>query len=105
MKAFYQILVNSLIVNIANGYVWFALIFWAIIETKSVLAPSIMGGIYLVFTAASGIWFGSIVDHNKKKTAMQISTVVTLILFIIAFLFYQFTPEAAFKTVYGWELW
>lgn len=105
MKAFYQILANTLIVSIANGYIWFALIFWAIIETESVLAPSIMGGIYLVFTAASGIWFGSIVDHNKKKTAMQISTIGTLILYVLALLFYQFTPTAAFGTVYGWELW
>ncbi|MBA3724337.1 MAG: MFS transporter [Candidatus Levybacteria bacterium] len=105
MKTFYQLLGNSLIVNIANGYVWFALIFWAYLETKSVIATSIMGGIYLVFTAASGIWFGSIVDHNKKKTAMQMSTFATLVFFILSLLFYQFTPKEAFKSVANWELW
>jgi MFS transporter, DHA3 family, multidrug efflux protein len=105
MKAFYQILANSLIVNIANGYVWFALTFWAYLETNSVIATSIMGGIYLVITAASGIWFGSIVDHNKKKTAMQISSVATLILFILALLVYQFTPKEAFTTVASWQFW
>lgn len=105
MKAFYQILANTLIVNIANGYVWFALTFWAILETKSVLAPSILGGIYLVLTAASGIWFGSLVDHHKKKTAMQVSTIVTFAFYIAALMFYQFTPEAVFKNVFGWELW
>jgi DHA3 family multidrug efflux protein-like MFS transporter len=27
-----------------------------------------IAGIYLVFTAAFGIWFGSLVDHNPKRT-------------------------------------
>lgn len=105
MKAFYHILANSLLVNIASGYAWFALTFWAYLETKSVIATSILAGIYLVFTAASGIWFGSIVDHNKKKTAIQYSSIATLILFILALLFYQITPTEAFKSVANWQLW
>jgi DHA3 family multidrug efflux protein-like MFS transporter len=105
MKAFYQILANSLVVNIASGYVWFALTFWSYLETQSVITTSILGGIYLVFTAASGIWFGSIVDHNKKKTAMQISSVIMLGFFILSLLVYQFTPKEAFTNVASVELW
>lgn len=105
MKAFYHILTNTLVANVASGYIWFALIFWSIEQTNSVIAPSMMGGIYLIFTALSGIWFGSIVDHHKKKTAMQVSTIVMLLFFVLALLFYQITPKEAFTTVSGWELW
>lgn len=105
MKAFYNILANSLLVNIASGYAWFALTFWAYLETQSVITTSILGGIYLVLTAISGIWFGSIVDHNKKKTAMQISSIAMLFFFIVALLVYQMTPEQNFKNVASIELW
>lgn len=105
MKAFYQILGNTLVVNVANGYVWFALTFWAYLETKSVLATSIIGGVYLVMTALSSLWFGSLVDHHKKKIAMQVSNVCTLALFIVALAFYHFTPESAFQSVANWQYW
>jgi MFS transporter, DHA3 family, multidrug efflux protein len=105
MKAFYNILANSLIVNIASGYVWFALTFWSYLETQSVITTSILGGIYLVLTAASGIWFGSIVDHNKKKTAMQYSSIVMLGFFIVSLLLYINTPEEKFTNVASVELW
>lgn len=105
MKAFYQILANSLIVNIASGYVWFALTFWSYLETQSVITTSILGGIYLVLTAASGIWFGSIVDHNKKKTAMQYSSIIMLAFFIISLILYINTPEEKFTNVASVELW
>ena len=105
MKAFYHLLANSLLANIATGYVWFALTYWAYIETKSVLATSIIGGVYLIITAVSGIWFGSIVDNNKKKTAIQISTIWIIIFYLLGLGLYQFTPETAFQTVASLEFW
>lgn len=105
MKAFYHLLINSLIFNVAVTYVWFALTYWAYLETKSVITTGVMGGIFLVLTAMSSIWFGAIVDHNKKKKAIQMSALGTLILFIIGLLFYQFTPEIEFRAVESWQLW
>lgn len=59
MKTFYQILVNTVLSNVTNMTVWFALIFFVYLETHSVTATSIISGIYLVMTASLGIWFGS----------------------------------------------
>ena len=63
---FLHCLANTLLANIVNFTVWFALTFWIFLETKSVLATGMIAGIYLVLTAAFAIWFGSLVDHHRK---------------------------------------
>lgn len=93
MKTFYQLLGNSLIAGVTNNFVWFALTFWIYLETKSVIATSYLAGTYLVATVFSSFWFGSIVDHHKKKSAMLTSSVVTLACFICGLLFYLITPK------------
>lgn len=105
MRTFYKLLINALIAGITNNFVWFALTFWAYLETKSVLATSIVTGAYLVMTALCGFWFGSIVDHHKKKTAMLISSIITVILFSLTFLVYLTSPEDAFTTVNSFYFW
>jgi DHA3 family multidrug efflux protein-like MFS transporter len=105
MKTFYHILANVLIATVTNNFIWFALVFWIYLETHSVLATSIVGGIYLIVTALSGFWFGSIVDHNKKKTAMLLSSIVTLIIFGCGLLLYSTTPPEMFKSVENVTLW
>jgi DHA3 family multidrug efflux protein-like MFS transporter len=105
MKTFYQILGNTFISAFTNNFVWFALTFWIYLETQSVLGTAYIAGIYLVATAGSGFWLGSIVDHNKKKTVMIASSIVTLIAYIVGFLVYLFTPETAFQTIGSIQLW
>lgn len=67
MKTFYQVLANSFIASLTVMAIWFALTLWVYTQTKSVLATSVMTGIYMVSTAITGIWFGSLVDHHLKK--------------------------------------
>jgi MFS transporter, DHA3 family, multidrug efflux protein len=105
MKTFYKLLGNVLIAAVTNNYVWFALTFWVYLETKSVLATSIIAGIFLVNTTISGFWFGSIVGHNKKKSAILISSMATLLLFSTGFLLYIAAPEGAFTDISGVWLW
>ena len=64
---FYQILANNLVANITNFTVWFAVTFWVFLETQSVFATGMIAGIYLVFTAGFGFWFGSLVDHYRQE--------------------------------------
>lgn len=105
MKSFYQLLGNTLIAGVTNFFVWFALTYWAYLETRSVITTSVMAGIYLVLTALSGFWFGSIVDHNKKKTAILLSSLATLVFFIIGFFIYIVTPKEIFTNVLSPQLW
>jgi len=92
MKNFYNVLVNTLIANVTTSYLWFALTFWVYLETKSVLATSIIGGSYMLLVAFCSILFGTFVDHNKKKFVMMIATLFTLAAFVIAGILYMNFP-------------
>lgn len=105
MKVFYSILANTLVANITNFTVWFALTFWIFLETQSVFATGMLAGIYLVLTAGSGFWFGSIVDHNKKKSVMLASSAISFLLYGLAFALYHSVPESAFMDVSSVPLW
>ncbi|WP_026632076.1 MFS transporter [Dyadobacter alkalitolerans] len=105
MKTFYSILANSLAATLTNTFVWFAVTFWVYLETKSVIATSVMAGIYFATVALSGFFLGSIVDRYKKKTSMTISGIATLILYVLALLTYVLTPEADFKNPGSIGLW
>lgn len=105
MKTFYQILANTVLSNVTNMTVWFALIFFIYLETLSVTATSIISGIYLVMTASLGIWFGSLVDHNKKKNVMILSGVISLIIYIVGFVMYISLPAETWKNPTSVPLW
>ena len=105
MKTFYQLLGVALLVTTTNNFVWFALTFWAFLTTKSVISTSVIAGVFLVLTAISGFWFGSIVDHHKKKHAMLGSSAVTFSLFLIGLGIFQAAPPSAFVSVSSPILW
>jgi DHA3 family multidrug efflux protein-like MFS transporter len=105
MKTFYAILANSLAASLTNTFVWFAVTFWVYLETKSVVATSVMAGIYFGTVAVSGFFLGSIVDRYKKKTSMMLSGVLTLILYIVALIIYFVTPAEVFKNASSINLW
>ncbi|MES2931555.1 MAG: MFS transporter [Patescibacteria group bacterium] len=105
MKPFYHILGNTLVATITNYTVWFALTFYVFLETQSVFATGMIAGIYLVMTALSGFWLGSIVDHNKKKHVMLGSSAMSLLFYALAFGMFQIVGAEALRNVYGITLW
>lgn len=105
MRTFYAVLANSLAASMTNNFVWFAVTFWVYLETQSVVATSVMAGVYLTTVAASGFFLGSIVDRYRKKTSMMLSGILTLILYSIALIIYISTPEAVFKDPESVPLW
>ena len=76
---FHHVLVNTLVASVVNFTVWFAVTFWVYLETRSVFATGVISGIYLVFTAASGVWFGGLVDRYPKRAVMLGSSAVSLL--------------------------
>ncbi|MCE6990112.1 MFS transporter [Dyadobacter sp. CY323] len=105
MKTFYAVLANSLAAALTNTFVWFAVTFWVYLETKSVIATSVMAGVYLGTVALSGFFLGSIVDRYKKKTSMMISGVLTLLFYTAALLILIVTPDEVFKRDDSISLW
>jgi DHA3 family multidrug efflux protein-like MFS transporter len=104
-KVFYQLLVNTLLVSVINFTVWFAITFYVYLQTRSVFATGVVAGIFLAMTATTGIWFGSLVDHHAKKTMMQVSAAVSLLLYAAAFAVYQLTPHESFTDPTSIALW
>ncbi len=93
MKSFYQVLVNTLVANVTTSYLWFAITFWVYLETKSVLATGIIGGSYMLLVAMCSIWFGTIVDHHKKRSIMLFASSFTASAFLLAGLVYILVPN------------
>ncbi len=104
-KLFYAILVNTVVASIVNTLVWFAVTFWVYLETKSVIATSVMAGIFTVTVAFSGFWLGSLVDRYPKKIAMLLSSLASLILFTLALIVYNSAPPAVFTDARNPLLW
>ncbi len=104
-RAFAHLLVNNLAVSVVNYTVWFAVTFWVFLETGSVFATGTIAGIFLVATAATGIWFGSLVDHHRKHTVLQASAAASAVLYGVASTVYLLTPEEAFTTAGSLPLW
>lgn len=94
MRSFYQVLANTAIANITSSYLWWALTFWAYLETKSVLATSIIGGSYMLLVAVFGVVFGALVDRMKKKAVMVLSSTITLTTYLLAGALYLSFPES-----------
>jgi DHA3 family multidrug efflux protein-like MFS transporter len=105
MRTFYHIAANALLTTLANFFLWFALVFWVYLETRSLLASSIIAGAYMVIATISSFLFGGIVDHHKKKHAMLFSSSVTLVFFTAAALIYLAAPAGAFKAASSLWLW
>jgi MFS transporter, DHA3 family, multidrug efflux protein len=105
LRSFYHLLSNTLLASIINFTVWFAITFYAYLETQSVFVTGVIAGIYVVFTAFTGIWFGSLVDHHRKKQIMMWSSLVSLVFYIAAFAIYQLADQTTFKDPASVSLW
>jgi MFS transporter, DHA3 family, multidrug efflux protein len=105
MKLFYAVLGNSLVATLTNTFVWFAVTFWVYLQTKSVIATSVMAGIYLVTVAVSGFFLGSLVDRYNKKSVMLLSSIASFSLYLVAFGIIVGTPPAAFNDPSSVMLW
>lgn len=105
MKTFYAVLANALAAFLTNTFVWFAVTFWVYLETKSVVATSVMAGVYTGTVAFSGFFLGSLVDRYKKKTTMLLSSICSLLLYAVACTIYVSTPPQTFTDPASPILW
>lgn len=102
---FRHLLVDTLFVSVTHFTVWFAITFYVYLQTRSVFATGVIAGLFLVMTSASGIWFGSIVDHDPKRTVMIMSNAVAIGLYAAAFAVYLTVDERTFTDPESPVLW
>ncbi|TFV53076.1 MFS transporter [Blastococcus sp. TF02A-35] len=104
-RVFAHLLINNLLVSVVNYTVWFAVTFWVFLETRSVFATGMIAGIFLVATASTGIWFGSLVDHHRKHAVLQGSTVASIAFYTLALGLHLVTPAESFRSAGSLPLW
>jgi MFS transporter, DHA3 family, multidrug efflux protein len=104
-KTFYAVLANSLAASLTNTFVWFAVTFWVYLETQSVIATSVMAGVFTLTVAFSGFFLGSLVDRYPKKTVMLLSSLSSFVLYTVACIIYTVTPQETFKDASSLTLW
>ncbi len=93
-RTFAGILVNTALANITTSYLWFALTFWAYLETRNVIATGVIGGAYMLLLALSSISFGTFVDRYRKLAVMRFAAGFTLVMFVLAGVMFLLTPAA-----------
>ncbi len=104
-RTFYHLIANNLIAGIANNFVWFALTFWVFLQTNSVLATSWIAGIFTVANMLGGFIFGPMVDHLRKRTAMILSSGISLTAFSLGGTLFFLTPPEIWSNPASVQLW
>jgi DHA3 family multidrug efflux protein-like MFS transporter len=105
MRTFHLLVANTLVANITNNFLWFALTFWVYLETRSVLATAIVGGGYMLLVAISAMAFGTFVDRHLRRTSMLASSALTLGSFLGATVVFLITPEPTFRDLTSPQFW
>jgi DHA3 family multidrug efflux protein-like MFS transporter len=105
LKAFYHLVANTAVASVLNYTVWFAITFYLYLQTQSVFATAALSGIYLVTTTLTGIWFGSLVDHHRKKQVMLWASWVSLVAYVISLTMYLTFPAGTFTTITNPLIW
>lgn len=77
-------LANTLLANTTTSFLWFCLSFWIYLETRNVGLTGVINGLYMGLLAVGSIFFGSVVDHHRKKTVMLFASTITLVFFCFA---------------------
>ena len=98
MRTFAHILANTAVANVTTSYLWWALTFWAYLETRNVLVTGLVGGAYMLLTSFASIFFGTVVDHRRKLAVMRLSTTLTFTAFAGATAIFVILPRTPSST-------
>jgi len=91
-RTFAGILANTLLANLTTSYLWFAITFWIYLETRNVIATGVVGGVYMLLLAVTGIGFGTLVDRYRKLAVMRFAGAFTLCMFAVAGVLHLLVP-------------
>jgi DHA3 family multidrug efflux protein-like MFS transporter len=97
VRTFHRLVANTLIASVTNNFLWFALTFWVYLETRSVIATSVIGGGYMLLLAVSALAFGTFIDRHRRKASMLLSSAGSLGAYITATVLYAVAPDRSLQ--------
>ncbi|WP_449277672.1 MFS transporter [Leucobacter sp. GX24907] len=92
-RIFLHVVANTAVAGLTTNFLWFAVVFWVYLETRSILATGVLGGAYMILLAASSMWFGSIVDRTPKRRVMLLSAWCSLTAFAVGMVIFVLVPH------------
>lgn len=104
-RTFIHVMLNTAVAGLTTNFLWFAVIFWIYLETRSILAVGVLSGSYMLLLAACSMWFGSLVDRYRKRRVMLISAWFSLIAFAIGCAVFFTVPEETLLNLGGPWFW
>lgn len=105
MRIFHILLWNSLFASVTNSFVWFALVFWAFLQTNSLIVSSMIWWFFALATMLTAIQFGHIVDHNKKHDVILWSSMASFIAYVLGAVIYFSQDPSVFANPASRKLW
>ncbi len=102
---FVRLLVNTLLSGVTSTFVWFALVFWAYLETRSVVVTGVIGAAFSLAMAFLAPAFGTYVDRHPKHRAMVAATTTSTASFALAtvlFLLVDAPALLSLRSVWFW---
>lgn len=97
-RTFGHALANTAVASLTVNFLWFAVVFWVYLETRSILATGILGGAYMLLLAMSSMWFGSLIDRYRKIVVMRVSAWASLLAFAVGTAMYFLVPADTLLT-------
>ncbi|KTR86661.1 multidrug transporter [Leucobacter chromiiresistens] len=94
MRTFLHVLVNTAVANLTTNFLWFAVVFWVYLETRSILATGVLGAVYMILIAVCSMWFGSLVDRMRKQRVMLVSATASLVAFVTGCVIFFGVPQS-----------
>lgn len=104
MKVFHTLLGNSLIASVTNFFIRFCLVFWAFLQTNSLIVSSLIGGFFALANMLTAINFWNIVDHHKKHSVILRSSIGSAIAYMLGAIVYFTNDPAVFTTITSRQL-
>jgi DHA3 family multidrug efflux protein-like MFS transporter len=104
-RTFHRLLVNTLVTGVTSSFVWFALTFWAYLETRSVIVTGVIGAGFSLSSAFIAPAFGTFVDRHRKHSAMVLATGASAACFALATVVFVTVPAHDLLRLGGIWLW
>ena len=104
-KLFNQILTNNFLAGLNNAFLWASTSFWVYLQTNSIVATSIMAGSFALFSMATGVLWGMLIDQYPKRKMMIVSSLGSLVAYILAIIVFYISLNGKVVDIQSAQIW